>query len=144
MLQPDQLEIYRHATYRVFAEPAFTLAIGSPSSWLAALYRQRHVSSAAFITACNPYGALLAADLNAVRQQALEASLQQQGWQWLPGQGEGSAEHTQNTPCQWPPEASCLVFGIRREEAAELGRQYQQNAIVFCGSDAVPELLVLV
>jgi len=35
------------------------------------------------------------------------------------------------------------VPGLARAAAQELGRQFQQNAIIWAGADAVPELILL-
>lgn len=138
MLPPDLLDIYRHAIYRVFANPVFTLQIGKPSAGLLGLYREQGTLGAAFITACNPRSHPLLPEQNTLRQHTLETVLTQQGWFWIRGQGEPSRPDT-----DWPPETSCLVLGISREEAAALGRRFEQNAIVFCNQNAVPELMVL-
>ena len=43
----------------------------------------------------------------------------------------------------WPGEASCLVLGLSIDIARALGTEFEQNAIVWCGADAVPELVLL-
>jgi len=40
-------------------------------------------------------------------------------------------------------EPSLLVFGLPLETAGPLGKKLDQNAIVWCGGDAVPELILL-
>ena len=132
-LPPALLAAYRETLYRVLGEPPFVLQIGQASQALAALYRQHGQRSAAFITACNPGSQLFAEAENIARQQQLENTLAQQGRPWLPGIGEDPYQ-------QWPGEKSCLVLGITPESALALGRQFGQNAIVYCGADAVPEL----
>jgi hypothetical protein len=44
---------------------------------------------------------------------------------------------------EWRGEPSYLVPGLSREAAEELGRQFEQNALIWSGADAVPELLLL-
>ncbi|UUZ55406.1 DUF3293 domain-containing protein [Massilia sp. H-1] len=44
---------------------------------------------------------------------------------------------------EWPSEPSFLVRGLSLEDASALGRQLRQNAIVWCGADLVPQLILL-
>jgi hypothetical protein len=127
---------YLETDYRVHGEPHFVLRIGVPSPALARLYRQRGAVCAAFVTACNPHGRKIDEAANAVRQAELERELNLRGLGHLDGEGGHPAGG-------WPAEASFLVLGIALEEAKELGRRYRQNAVVWCGADAVPELVLL-
>jgi hypothetical protein len=43
----------------------------------------------------------------------------------------------------WPGEASYLALGLSRDQACLLGRKYQQNAIVWIGTNGTPELVLL-
>jgi hypothetical protein len=52
----------------------------------------------------------------------------------------GVGQHPTNG---WPGEPSYLVFGLTRSESVELALRLEQNATVWCGADAVPELLLL-
>ncbi len=40
-------------------------------------------------------------------------------------------------------EASFLILDIDKNTASDIGKQFEQNAIVWCTSDAVPELILL-
>jgi hypothetical protein len=44
---------------------------------------------------------------------------------------------------KWPGEEIFLVLGLYFEAAKALGERFGQNAIVWCGIDAVPQLIVL-
>jgi len=44
----------------------------------------------------------------------------------------------------WSAETSYRVLSILLESAKSLGNQYDPNAIVWCGSDAVPQLILLI
>jgi hypothetical protein len=131
---------YRAAHYCI--EPAgassVILHIGERSAALAALYSEMGVSSCGFITACNPLGVALRDADNAVATAALCADVRMTGLVLLPGvcrEGDRASG--------WPGEESVAVFGITRDAACELGQRYQQNAIVWAGADAVPELVLL-
>ena len=44
---------------------------------------------------------------------------------------------------EWPDEPSFLVMGLSLESAKALAARYQQNAILWCGSTGIPELILL-
>lgn len=128
-------QAYRETDYRVLGETPMTLRIGEHSPALAALMARHGVAACAFITACNPRSQLLDEAENARRQQALAAELRARKLPCLAGVGE----HPRGG---WPDEPSFLVLGLSRQAADELGQRYQQNAVVWCAADAVPELLL--
>lgn len=130
------LQAYRQTDYRVYAPHPFTLRIGQFSQALLQLHQQYGVSSSAFVTACNPFSRLLTSEQNAERQLKLVEAVEQRGWPYLSGSG-------QHFSGPWPAEASLLVLGIVRDEAAGIGRDFDQNAVVFCEGDCVPQLLLL-
>ncbi len=74
--------------------------------------------------------------VNEARQQALHAELTQRALSVIPGVG-------QHPSGAWTGEPSFLVLGVSRAAAQELGRQFQQNAIIWAGSTAMPELILL-
>jgi hypothetical protein len=43
-----------------------------------------------------------------------------------------------------PGEPSFLAFGLALEASKTLGKAYEQNAIIWCGADAVPNLVLLI
>ena len=103
---------------------------------LVLLHARHQANCSAFITACNPLGRRAAAPLNAQRTQALLAELSRRKLVAIRGFGQ----HPTN---EWPAEPSFLVLGVTRRAAQALGRQFEQNAIVWSGPDAVPELILL-
>ncbi|MEO5349999.1 MAG: DUF3293 domain-containing protein [Magnetococcus sp. YQC-3] len=135
-IDTETLRAYLETDYRVEGQPAFTLRVGVSSPELAATHRAHHVLSSAFISACNPFSQRLDAASNAIRHAALERQLGQSGLAFLPGVGQHSAN-------QWPGEASFLIFGIALDAATTLGNQWEQNAIIWSGADAKPQLILL-
>lgn len=131
---------YRAAHYCI--EPAgasaVILRIGERSAGLAALYGELGVDSCAFLTASNPLGVALRDADNAVAMTALCVDVHALGLALLPGVSRDG-----DPASSWPGEESVAVLGISRDAARELGHRYQQNAIVWAGSDAVPELILL-
>ena len=129
------LSAYLETDYHVFSEPPFALRIKQPSEPLANLFRQYKTSCAAFLTACNPFSRKLDDAANAERQVELAKELTQRGRSFIEGEGRHPSGN-------WA-EPSYLVLGLSLDEAKKLGRQFEQNAIVWCGADTVPELVLL-
>jgi hypothetical protein len=130
------IEAYSATEYKVNLDPPFALSVGIASPGLKDLYSARRADSAAFITAYNPFSHQLSEQENALRQESLKAELIKRGLHFIPGVGEHPSG-------DWPGEPSFLVLGIALEAAKSLGRQFEQNAIVWCDSDAVPNLVLL-
>lgn len=126
---------YLETDYQVFSNPPFALRINQASEPLAKLLQQQKTDCAAFITACNPFSRKLDDATNAARQVELEKELRPRGLNFIEGEGRH--------PSGGWTEPSYLVLGLSLDEAKELGRRYEQNAVVWCGADAVPELVLL-
>ena len=129
-------QAYLATLYIVETEPPFALTIGEISASLAALYAAREVDCCAYLTACNPHSQRLSAAANALRQQALIHDIQNTDLEMIEGRG-------QHPDSAWPAEPSILILGMNRDLACELGRKYEQNAVVLCGPTALPELVWL-
>lgn len=130
------IQAFVETEYRVDSDPPLTLRIGVRSEGLFALQNARGVACSAFITACNPASIQVAPAGNDQAQAALKAALQSAAVQFI----EGVGQHPHSS---WPGEQSVLALGLSRETAEELGRQFGQDAIVWCGRDAVPQLVLL-
>ncbi len=132
----DMIQAYEQTDYRVHGSAPLTLRIDTASPALATLHNSLGVDSSAFITACNPFSQLCDDASNAERQAALAADLTQLGLRF----DDGIGQHPSN---KWLGEPSFLVLGLTLEAAKELGVRHGQNAIVWCGPDAVPRLVLL-
>lgn len=132
----DTIQAYLETHYQVFAGTPITLRIGRFNPALAALHDARHVVCSAFITACNPLSRSLDAQANAARQKTLASEIEALGLAYVEGIGKHPSNH-------WPGEASFLVLGATLDAAKALGNKHDQNAIVWCGADAVPQLILL-
>ena len=91
---------------------------------------------ASYLTACNPLGELLPDHLNQRRMEQLRQALQRAGWSWVDGRGCDPGGH-------WPGEDSVLVWGMPEATARVWGQQWNQNAVLHCGADTVPHLVLL-
>jgi len=135
VIPPDVIRAYLQTCYHVHGDPPLTLRIGEPNAGLAALHAAAGVDCSAFITAWNPLSQQLPDAENAARQDALAAELQRRGHRYLEGRGQHPVE-------AWG-EASFLVPGLGLEAARTLASAYGQNALVWSGADAVPQLILL-
>jgi hypothetical protein len=135
-LDAGLLQAYRETHYIVHAQPDFVLHVDQPCAALAAYYALSGIEAGCVITAWNPYSQLLDVAKNQGRQEALEAQLLQAGWHWVRATGT----HPDNN---WPPEVGCFVEGMGVEAAIEWGLTWEQNAVIWCGNDAIPRLQLL-
>jgi hypothetical protein len=135
-IDADTLQAYRETHYKVLEGLPTTLRVDAVCPELLLLHARYRAHCSAFITACNPLGERVATPLNALRQEALRTELARRKLEAIRGIGQ----HPTN---QWPAEPSFLVLGIARRAARALGHQFEQNAIIWAGPDAVPELVLL-
>jgi hypothetical protein len=135
-ISPTLVDAYLHAEYQVQTTPAFVLKIGCYSPELKALYDASHENSAAFITAFNPASQALTLAENVSRNQALEQLIAALHCDYVHGTGKCADDAGIG-------ELSFLVLGIDQDTATVLGQKFGQNAIVWCASNALPQLLLL-
>ncbi len=136
VIDRELVQAFRETEYRVHGEQPFTLRVDEASPELLGLYRQRRISSSAFITACNPYSSCVDDAENQARQAELAQELSSRGLTFIDGVGQ----HPSNN---WPGEISILALGLDLEAAKALGNRYEQNAILWAGADGLPLLILL-
>ena len=112
------------------------LKIGKHSASLAELFTEHRVTCGAFITAYNPEGTQQSAEANAQDHAALLQRVVEFGHSFIEGVGAG-------TTGEWPLERSVFAYGMDKASACAVGRQFHQDAIVWVGADAVPQLVLL-
>ena len=130
------LESYRNTDYKVQGQDPFILKIGQSSEPLLRLYKQHRCDCAAFITASNPFSQKLDPSVNTQRHIDLKADLTARSLIFIEGVGIGKDP-------DWPGEASYLTFGLALKASRVLGNKFDQNAIVWCDSEAMPQLVLL-
>ena len=130
------IQAYRETEYRVHGDEPFILRIGQACEMLAAVHKRHRVDCSAYITACNPYSQRLDDVANARRHADLGHELRQRSLTAFDGIGQ----HPSNP---WVGEASYLILGLTLEAAKTLGTRLEQNAIVWCGADVRPQLILL-
>ena len=135
-IKKELIDSYSSANYFVYADPPFTMNIRKFSNELSKLMKDLNFFSASFITAFNPYSQNLELQDNRSRNKVLELKIQAMQLHYL--KGDGRCMDSKKVG-----EESFLVFGTSKMEAARLGEEFEQNAIVFCERDAIPDLLLL-
>ena len=136
-ISPEKIAAYNATHYKVgLGKDGFIMRIGEPSAGLRARYVAHAISCAVFITAFNPYGQDQSDNANDAAHARLQAAIMD--LTGLISEGAGA-----DPTGVWPPEKSFLALGIDEDTAAQLGRTFHQDAVVWVGSDAVPKLLLL-
>jgi len=134
---PQSLQdAYRATEYRVLPPYAFTLRIGARSDALLDLYRSVETREAAYLTAWTPFSVTASDEQNHRAQALLVERLTSIGVTALPGLGIDPASSL-------PGEESVLALGLQRDMAIRIAQDFDQNALVWIGPDAIPELILL-
>ena len=136
IIDAGTVQAYLETEYRAHGDEPFTLRVGETCPALAAAHKRHRVDYSAYITACNPFSQILDDEANAERHADLGHELGQRSLASI----EGIGQHPSN---QWCGEASYLIFGLTLEAAKTLGTRLEQNAIIWTGADAVPQLILL-
>ena len=137
MIHPDKVRAFLATDYRLgHTSQDIVLTIGQRSERLAALFDAKGVDCGAFLTAYNPQSTIQPDAINDRAHAELAAKLQELGLQAI--EGSGSEEGT-----DWPSEKSYFALGLALEPAKDIGTHFDQDAIVWVGADAVPQLILL-
>ena len=136
-IPPEKVRAYLATDYRLgHTNQDIVLTIGQHSARLVALFASSSVDCGAFLTAYNPRGTVQSDDANERGHAELASKLQDLGLQAI--EGSGSEEGT-----EWPAEKSYFALGLDLEPAKTIGTHFDQDAIVWVGPDAVPQLILL-
>ena len=136
-IHPDKVRAYLATDYRLgHAAQDIVLTIGQRSERLAALFAAKGVNCGAFLTAYNPRGTLQPEAANHLAHAQLATQLEQLGHAVI--EGSGSEEGT-----DWAAEESYFALGMALEPAKAMGTHFDQDAIVWVGADAEPQLILL-
>lgn len=136
-IHPDKVRAYLATAFRLgHTAQDIVLTIGQRSERLAALFAADGVDCGAFLTAFNPRGTIQPDAANAAGHAALAGLLHAQGVRAI--EGSGGEEGT-----DWPSEKSWFALGLPLAPAKALGHRFDQDAIVWVGADAVPQLILL-
>lgn len=134
MNKRDLAPAYRHTSYRIRSEPPLAVRIDEASPALDRLLTEHNAASWAFITAFNPHSHPKSDDENSAADVRLHACLARAGYTML-------AADAISDDARWPVERGWIVFGISRERACAVGREFAQNAVVWGDVGAAPLLV---
>lgn len=133
----DKIAAYRATHYRVgVGSESFTLFIDIRSDAVTRLYEKTGYSCGVFITAFNPFGQAQSVEANEVAQSRLEGDLRALDSHLVAGVGADPSG-------TWPEEESFFALGIDKNTARQLGQRFYQDAVIWIGPDAIPQLLLL-
>ena len=136
-IHPDKVRAYLATDYRLgHTDQDIVLTIGKHSERLPALFADSGVNCGAFLTAYNPRGTVQSDAANDKGHAELANMLQKLRVHAI--EGSGSEEGT-----EWPAEKSYFALGLAMEPAKAIGTHFDQDAIVWVGPDAVPQLILL-
>ena len=128
-ISPALIKAYREAVYVVdIGDQEIALQVNKASSRLANLMVDWEVTTAAFLTAFNPYSQVLDPEENAARQKRMWADALPMCPKIFPGIGRDKDD-------QWPHELSMLALGIHLEDAQALADRYEQNAFIWISNE---------
>ena len=111
-----------------------TISIGVPNANLKVLMDSHGASTAAYITAWNPYSQPTSVEDNHIANISLKDSLQRSGLAFFPCEGRDPTG-------QWMAEPGFLVLGADRRWLRNLGRRFRQHALVTVARNGRPKLL---
>ena len=136
-ISADKVRAYRATDYRLgHTTQDIVLAPGLRSDRLAELFASKSVTCGAFLTGFNPLGTQNSDTENDQAHAQLVTVLTDLGLEFIEGSGSEEGTH-------WPAEKSLFALGLSREGATSIGQQFDQDAIVWVGDSAVPELVLL-
>jgi hypothetical protein len=127
------IEAYKNTKYIVF-EPTLIIEIGKLNQEIEDIIINHNSNSWAFITAYNPFSRILTNDENRLRHDELKELTKD----YITFEGHGVGENP-----TWEPELSLLIIGISKDDASKIGKEFEQNAIVYGLINETPQLLIL-
>jgi len=137
VIAKDLIASYLCANYQIgTGSDSISLRIDQFSEPLAKLLISSGQSCAAIISAYNPHSLRLSNTKNLAAHESLRNLLDRYSYSIF--------ESLNTDPAGlWPAEKSFFVPGLDLNTAQTLGQQFDQNAIVWIGSDAIPRLILL-
>ena len=128
---------YIATTFRIESPSgSIDIRIGQKQPKLDGLLLQLGVTEWAYVTAWNPGSRPTSRSENASAQDDLTRVVRDRGFTSYEGDGIPDTEG-------WAPERSIWIAGISRQEAAQIARDFGQNAIVIGTLGGVAELVWL-
>lgn len=127
------LAAYENTTYNIF-DPPISIRIGYRNRKLDAFLERMDHEEWAFITAYNPFSEVFSDREKEERHHQLRKEIKD--YPSFEGEGVG-------TDSYWKPERSLLILGISETDTINLGKLFQQNAIVMGKRNSPARLILL-
>lgn len=130
-----QCYVAAHYQARIDSD-TLTLHIGQHCEPLSKLMKEYGTQCALYITAYNPHSQSQPIETNLIASKQLCNRLSSHSSQVFAGKSLDPSG-------KWPVEPSFLALGIDLATSKVLGKQFDQNAIVWLDFDAIPRLVLL-
>ncbi|WMX15751.1 MULTISPECIES: DUF3293 domain-containing protein [unclassified Aureispira] len=131
-------QAYLSTTYEVYnQEEIYQLRIKKENELFLSFCEREGIKTWAIITAYNPYSKECSLEMNQANNEQLKQTLIDTKCIFF--EANGVPDNS-----SWEAEKSYFVCNLSLESGKEIGRQYQQNAIVYGGENRAPQLVWLV
>jgi len=128
------LEAYMKTQYHL-SNTAIYIKIGALNGDLDSFLIDNNAYNWCFISSDNPQSNLLTPEENEQQYQIFKKEMNDKGIRFWPGMGIGADNN-------WPPERSLLLLDVSKKVALELGKNYDQKAVVYGMINREAELLI--
>jgi hypothetical protein len=124
-VHPDLVREYRKTLYCCNVKGIdIKLEVGKVNKELSNILKGQNLTTAAFLTAYNPYSEIKSVSENEKSQFDLEEDIKNLGLEFCDGDGH-------DPDGIWSPEKSILIPGISQQQAEILADKYRQNAFIW-------------
>ena len=127
------VQAYLNTIYAV-KKPKLSIKIGEINQPLNIFLIDNNSFTWAFVSAFNPHSTILSDEENELRHSDLIQSVINLNFRYCEGEGIPPDD-------SWKAEKSLLILDIAKKDAIDLGKTYNQNAIVFGRLNQAPELV---
>ncbi len=135
MISEELINAYMETNYFI-DKISIPLKINKYNSFLQNIYDNNNINTCAYITAYNPYSKRVNIDKNIKNNESLKSLLDEKNYKYI----EGFGSHPSN---EWEKEYSFFIINIDYNSACDIGRKYNQNAILWCNDNCIPQLILL-
>ena len=128
------VQAYKNTNYYVYYDSEIIINIGLKNQKLFKLFEDKKLTSASIITAYNPFSEIKTEKQNSLAQFKLKECLRNNNLSFINAMGQDAKN-------EWPSESSYFIENITKIEAIKLGKEFNQNAIVWIDENIIPQLV---
>ena len=133
-IEETLIQAYKNTNYHVYYDNEIIINIGKKNQNLLNLFKDKKLTSASIITACNPFSEIKTKKQNLLAQIKLKGIIEDNNLSYVDAMGQDAEK-------KWPGEASYFVENITLNKALKIGKILNQNAIVWIDQNIIPELV---